>query len=147
MWNYYRRDGFFLENHDQTWEESHSHTILSHSQKHQYISMELAIFQKTLKIPHQSGNIFISMPCQMSVVSVQSPARGQVTGRLSQERLQKWLRKPRSTETERFLPHRCYQLLICCDCNKCSISFFLNSEIKSVFFTSSSLVSSFTKAG
>uniref|UniRef100_H3CY63 HECT domain-containing protein n=1 Tax=Tetraodon nigroviridis TaxID=99883 RepID=H3CY63_TETNG len=54
-----------------------------------------------------------------------NPKRGQVTGRLNEARLQRWLRTTTpNTETENS-----------------------NSEIKSVFFTSSSLVSSFTKAG
>uniref|UniRef100_H3C0L9 HECT domain-containing protein n=1 Tax=Tetraodon nigroviridis TaxID=99883 RepID=H3C0L9_TETNG len=59
------------------------------------------------------------------VSTVQNPKRGQVTGRLNEARLQRWLRTTTpNTETENS-----------------------NSEIKSVFFTSSSLVSSFTKAG
>lgn len=95
-----------------------SHTILSHSQN---ISMEFAKFQKTLKIPHHSGITFISMLFQMSVVSVQSPDRGQMTGRLSQELLQEWLRT--TCGRERFLSHRCDLRFICNYCNKCIISF------------------------
>lgn len=100
-----------------------------------------------LKVPHQSGSSFTSMLFQMSVVSVQSPARGQVTGRLSQKRLRKLLTTGRSAETERCVSHRRCLRFICRGCNKCMVSVFLNSDIKSVFFTSSSLVSSFTKAG